>query len=111
MTTDTLHDALIDLGHDEDAELLRQTLDEEKGADRSLAEGGINQSAADAAEPEDEEDGDEEDGDEEDEEEEDEEDEEEDEEEEARPVGRGAVKTAPRKPPISPRLRPGVASS
>jgi ribosomal protein L12E/L44/L45/RPP1/RPP2 len=108
MTTDTLHDALIDLGHDEDAELLRQTLDGEKGTDGSLAEGGINQSAADAAEPQDEEDGDEEDEEEEDEEEEDEE---EDEEEEARPVGRGAAKTAPRKPPISPRLRPGVASS
>src|SRR5678816_3849155 len=39
------------LGHDEAAELLQQTLDEEKAADEKLsglAEGGINQSAADA---------------------------------------------------------------
>jgi ferritin-like metal-binding protein YciE len=39
------------MGHDEAAELLQQTLDEEKAADEKLsglAEGGINQSAADA---------------------------------------------------------------
>jgi ferritin-like metal-binding protein YciE len=44
------------LGHDEAAELLQQTLDEEKAADEKLsglAEGGINQSAADASRPED----------------------------------------------------------
>ena len=46
------------LGHAEAAKLLQQTLDEEKAADKKLsglAEGGINQSAADAAHPEDEE--------------------------------------------------------
>ena len=46
-------------GHDEAAELLQQTLDEEKAADEKLtplAEGGINQEAADAASPEEEED-------------------------------------------------------
>jgi ferritin-like metal-binding protein YciE len=40
------------MGHTEAARLLRQTLDEEKAADKklsSLAEGGINQMAADAA--------------------------------------------------------------
>ena len=40
------------MGHTEAAKLLRQTLDEEKAADKKLsglAEGGINQSAADAA--------------------------------------------------------------
>jgi len=45
------------MGHREAAELLQQTLDEEKAADKKLsglAEGGINQSAADAAHPEDE---------------------------------------------------------
>jgi ferritin-like metal-binding protein YciE len=45
------------MGHAEAAQLLQQTLDEEKAADQklsSLAEGGINQSAADAAHPEDE---------------------------------------------------------
>jgi ferritin-like metal-binding protein YciE len=39
------------LGHDEPADLLQETLDEEKAADEkltSLAEGGINQDAADA---------------------------------------------------------------
>jgi ferritin-like metal-binding protein YciE len=64
------------LGHDEAAELLEETLDEEKAADEklsALAEGGINQSAADASQPEDE-------G----------EDSEEDDEEEPRPVGSGA---------------------
>lgn len=43
------------MGHSEAARLLRQTLEEEKGADKKLsglAEGGINQSAADAAHPE-----------------------------------------------------------
>jgi ferritin-like metal-binding protein YciE len=38
------------MGHDEAADLLQQTLDEEKAADEklsSLAEGGINQDAAD----------------------------------------------------------------
>ena len=43
------------MGHTEAAKLLQQTLDEEKAADRKLsglAEGGINQSAADEAHPE-----------------------------------------------------------
>jgi ferritin-like metal-binding protein YciE len=43
------------MGHTEAAKLLRQTLEEEKAADKKLsglAEGGINQSAADAAHPE-----------------------------------------------------------
>jgi ferritin-like metal-binding protein YciE len=43
------------LGHGEVAELLQQTLDEEEAADEKLsglAEGGINQSAADASESE-----------------------------------------------------------
>jgi len=43
------------MGHTEAATLLQQTLDEEKAADKklsALAEGGINQSAADAAHPE-----------------------------------------------------------
>src|SRR5436190_16200635 len=42
------------MGHDEAADLLQETLDEEKAADEKLsglAEGGINQSAADAAHP------------------------------------------------------------
>jgi len=42
------------MGHSEAADLLQQTLDEEKAADEKLsglAEGGINQSAADAAHP------------------------------------------------------------
>ncbi len=46
------------MGHTEAARLLQQTLDEEKAADAklsSLAEGGINQMAADAAHGEDEE--------------------------------------------------------
>ena len=46
------------MGHGEAADLLQQNLDEEKAADEkltSLAEGGINQSAADVAHPEDEE--------------------------------------------------------
>ena len=45
------------MGHDEAAELLQQTLDEEKAADEklsALAEGGINQEAAEAAHPEEE---------------------------------------------------------
>ena len=69
------------LGHNEAAELLQQTLDEEKAADEKLsglAEGGINQSAADASKPEDE-------G---------------EEDEEARPVGSGVKKT----PGASPKL-------
>ena len=40
------------MGHTEAAKLLQQTLDEEKAADKKLsglAEGGINQEAADAA--------------------------------------------------------------
>jgi len=44
------------MGHTEAVALLRETLDEEKAADKkltSLAEGGINQSAADAAHPRD----------------------------------------------------------
>jgi len=47
------------MGHTDAARLLQQTLDEEKAADKklsSLAEGGINQSAADAAHPDEEED-------------------------------------------------------
>ena len=50
------------MGHDEAANLLQETLDEEKAADEKLtaiAESGINQDAADAAHPE----GDEEDED------------------------------------------------
>ena len=46
------------MGHDEAADLLQENLDEEKAADEklsSLAEGGINQDAAEAAHPEDEE--------------------------------------------------------
>ena len=42
------------MGHNEAADLLQQTLDEEKAADEklsSLAEEGINQEAADAAHP------------------------------------------------------------
>ena len=42
------------MGHIEAAKLLQQTLDQEKAADKklsSLAEGGINQEAADAAHP------------------------------------------------------------
>jgi len=45
------------MGQPEAAKLLQQTLDEEKAADKKLsglAEGGINQSAADAAHPEEE---------------------------------------------------------
>ena len=46
------------MGHTEAATLLQETLDEEKAADEKLsglAEGGINQSAADIAHPDDEE--------------------------------------------------------
>jgi ferritin-like metal-binding protein YciE len=46
------------MGHDDAAELLQETLDEEKAADEklsALAEGGINQEAADAGNPGDEE--------------------------------------------------------
>ena len=42
------------MGHDEAADLLQQTLDEEKAADQklsALAEGGINEEAANAAHP------------------------------------------------------------
>jgi len=45
------------MGHTDQAELLQETLDEEKAADEkltSLAEAGINQEAADLAHPEDE---------------------------------------------------------
>jgi ferritin-like metal-binding protein YciE len=45
------------MGHNEAAKLLQQTLDEEKAADKKLsglAEDGINQSAADAAHPDEE---------------------------------------------------------
>jgi hypothetical protein len=45
------------MGHATAAKLLQQTLDEEKAADKKLsglAEGGINQSAADAAHPDEE---------------------------------------------------------
>src|SRR4029434_10121377 len=47
------------MGHTEAARLLQQTLEEEKAADKKLsglAEGGINQSAADAAHPDEDED-------------------------------------------------------
>jgi ferritin-like metal-binding protein YciE len=47
------------MGHNEAADLLQENLDEEKAADQklsSLAEGGINQEAADAAHPEDDDD-------------------------------------------------------
>jgi ferritin-like metal-binding protein YciE len=50
------------MGHTDAAELLQTTLDEEKAADKklsALAEGGINQGAADAAQPEDEDEDDE----------------------------------------------------
>ncbi len=43
------------MGHEDAADLLEQTLDEEKAADKKLsrlAEGGINRGAADAARPE-----------------------------------------------------------
>jgi ferritin-like metal-binding protein YciE len=46
------------MGHTEAATLLQETLDEEKAADEkltSLAEGGINQTAAEAAHPSDQE--------------------------------------------------------
>jgi len=46
------------MGHTEATRLLQQNLNEEKAADKklsSLAEGGINQSAADVAHPEEEE--------------------------------------------------------
>ena len=46
------------MGHTEAAKLLQQNLDEEKAADKKLsglAEGGINEGAADAAHPDDEE--------------------------------------------------------
>ena len=52
------------MGHNEAARLLEQTLNEEKAADKKLtglAEGGINQQAADAAHPDSEEEDDEED--------------------------------------------------
>ena len=44
------------MGHTDAADLLQETLDEEKAADEklsALAEGGINQEAADAAHPDD----------------------------------------------------------
>jgi hypothetical protein len=47
------------MGHEEAADLLQETLDEEKAADEklnSLAEGGINEEAAQAAHASDEED-------------------------------------------------------
>ena len=47
------------MGHNEAADLLQETLDEEKAADKKLsqlAEGGINQSAAEAAHPDEDED-------------------------------------------------------
>ena len=50
------------MGHTEAADLLEQTLDEEKAADEkltTLAEGGINQEAAEAAHPAEDEDEDE----------------------------------------------------
>jgi hypothetical protein len=47
------------MGHDEAADLLQETLDEEKAADQkltSLAEAGINQQAAEAAHSDDDDD-------------------------------------------------------
>ena len=71
------------MGHADAARLLQETLDEERAADQklsSLAEGGINQQAADAAHPDEDEEADEDN-------------EEEEEEEEAAPMrtGRGAA--------------------
>ena len=88
------------LGHDDAAELLQETLDEEKAADEKLsglAESGINQSAVDASQPEDESD----DGG----QEENEGDSEEDEDEEARSVGSGAKTTGGAKPTPAARRR------
>jgi ferritin-like metal-binding protein YciE len=88
------------LGHDDAAELLQETLDEEKAADEKLsglAESGINQSAVDASQPEDESD---DDG-----HEDDEDDSEEDEEEEVRSVGSSATKTGGAKPKSAARRR------
>ena len=88
------------LGHDEAAELLQQTLDEEKAADEKLsglAEGGINQSAADVSRPEDESDDSQD--------EDDLEAEDEEEEADARPVGSGAKKAAGAKPKPTARRR------
>ena len=51
------------MGHEDAARLLEQTLNEEKAADKKLtglAEGGINQQAADAAHPDSEEEDDDE---------------------------------------------------
>ena len=87
------------MGHDEVADLLQQTLDEEKAADEKLsglAEGGINQSAADASQPKDESD---------DEDDEDESEEDEQEEADARPVGSGAKQAARAKPAPAARRR------
>jgi ferritin-like metal-binding protein YciE len=67
------------MGHEEAADLLEETLEEEKAADQklsSLAEAGINQAAAETAHPEDE-------------------DADEDDEEEAAPVARGRAKAVP----------------
>jgi ferritin-like metal-binding protein YciE len=53
------------MGHDEVAQLLQESLDEEKAADEklsALAEGGINQEAADIAHPDQNEDGEEDEG-------------------------------------------------
>jgi len=69
------------MGHKEAADLLQQTLDEEKAADKklsSLAEGGINQQAADGAHPAD--------------------DEEEDEDEAPARAGRGAASAVAKRP-------------
>ena len=51
------HYEMAAYGHSDAAKLLQPTLDEEKAADKKLsglAEGGINQSAAEAAHPDDE---------------------------------------------------------
>ena len=88
------------MGHDEVADLLQQTLDEEKAADEKLsglAKGGINQSAADAAQPEGKSDDEEDD--------EDESEEDEEEEADARLVGSGAKRTASAKPKPPARRR------
>jgi ferritin-like metal-binding protein YciE len=87
------------MGHEDAADLLQQTLDEEKAADQKLsglAEGGINQSAADSAHPEGESD--------------DEEgqaggDEDDEAKAEVRAVGRGAKNSAGPKPKLAPRRR------
>ena len=77
------------MGHTQAADLLEQTLDEEKVADEkltTLAEGGINQDAASVAHPDDDNDADEDDDD-----------------EPAKPVMKAATKAAAKKKPAGRR--------